>query len=61
MHLNCKEKEAAENDQREAALRDLEVNSVFFCKVVFSEFEFQLPQIVYPYSTNTGIYACLIC
>lgn len=26
MHLNCKEKEAAENDQREAALRDLEVN-----------------------------------
>lgn len=24
-HLNCKEKEAHENDQREAALRDLEV------------------------------------
>lgn len=27
LHLNCKEREALENDQREAALRELEVNS----------------------------------
>lgn len=26
LHLNCKEREALENDQREAALRELEVN-----------------------------------
>lgn len=25
LHLNCKEREALENDQREAALRELEV------------------------------------
>lgn len=29
-HLNCKEKEAHENDQREAALRDLEVRHISF-------------------------------
>lgn len=29
LHLNCKEREALENDQREAALRELEVSSLY--------------------------------
>lgn len=28
LHLNCKEREALENDQREAALRELEVSCI---------------------------------
>lgn len=40
LHLNCKEREALENDQREAALRELEVNELVEQKLLFFLFTY---------------------
>lgn len=46
LHLNCKEREALENDQREAALRELEVSrrAEAHCSDSVSPFPLPLPQ-----------------